>query len=533
MIPDSLSAASLSRRRILTAFGVLTVGAAVSACSNGDSSPTPGNSPQAGSTPTATPTAGGSIAVGMPAVSAYLNPLTATTGNIAWATEPIVETLYAWGDDFASVPLLAADLPTISDDGLTWTIPIKTGITFSNGDPFTAQHVAATLSFVSNPDAFSDWTNFVGRRITEVVAQDDETVVVTLAAPYGILQTFLTNIPMVHQDYLEQTDTTVGTGPYMIENSVQGQSLTLIRNDSYHGDSPLLDKIEYQAIPDAGTRLVNLREGRIHIMTDVPPDNVALLESDSDLTIHVVDAPISILSYFNATKAPFDDPKVRQALAHAMDRQGIRDTVYAGTAQIAQGPAGPAIEGHDPDLNIYSDTPDIARAQELLADAGVQNLEFSLMVSTNAEIRSMAQILQEGWRTAGITCTLDQTDPSTWISRFIEGDYEMSFNIYPSGISSGRTGYVLYSPYTSTNPLNHGYKNTQVDELMSQAWATSDAAEREDLSKQINALLAEDAVAVPPVYPSFIVAQRNDVAPLDQDALSVGRVRTKTAGLLG
>ena len=174
---------------------------------------------------------------------------------------------------------------------------------------------------------------------------------------------------------------------------------------------------------------MSLRSGEIHVMTDVPPDNVALLKKEIAIDVHVVAAPISILSYFNAKKAPFDNVKVRQALAHSMDRAGVNEVVYAGTAAIGQGPAGPAIEGHNPDAKIYGGSPDVDKAKALLAEAGAGAVEFTLMVSSSSkELTNAAQVLVEGWKQAGITCKLDIIDGGTWISRWMAGDYQMAMS---------------------------------------------------------------------------------------------------------
>ncbi|MFD2348515.1 ABC transporter substrate-binding protein [Nonomuraea ferruginea] len=223
---------------------------------------------------------------------------------------------------------------------------------------------------------------------------------ITLTARYGVLRAHLTNLPIIHKDFVAKTDTTMGTGPFTIEKVTQGQSVELSRNDSYHGDKPALASVVFQAVPDPATRLVNLREGKIHIMTDVTPESVALLKQDAQVKVHEVDAPSDIITYFTANKAPFGDVKVRQALAYAMDRKGVRDVAYAGTATIAQGPIGPAVEGHDPSLQIYGEAPDHEKAKALLAEAGASDLKFTLTITSDAMMKNIGQVLVEGWKQA-------------------------------------------------------------------------------------------------------------------------------------
>ncbi|WP_122816804.1 ABC transporter substrate-binding protein [Nocardioides pantholopis] len=518
---------ALSRRGLLGGLGVLTAGLALASCGDSDSSSSGGKTG-------GKPVAGGALVLGLPSLSDYLNPLVATTNSLAWVTDPIVESLYTYDEEMNSVPLLAAGDPTISEDGLTWTIELVDGVTFSNGDPLTADHVAAVINHVSDPSAYTDWTSYFAYFVSGAKAKGKQTVVISLAMPYGVLRSHLTSLPIVHADTLKKTDTTIGTGPYVIDKVTQGQSVLLRRNEGYHGTAPGPDTLEFKAIPDAGTRLVNLREGKIHVMTDVPASNVETLKKDKALSVQVVDAPISILTYFNATKAPFDDVRVRQALAHSMDREGVAELVYGGTATPAQGPAGPALEAHDPDLDLYPTTPDIEKAKELLAEAGVDKVEFTLTISSSSEATvKMAEVLAQGWAKAGITCRLDTTDAGTWITRWMEGDYEMAMTNYITGVSAGDSAFPLFTSYASTNTMNFGYANKEADGLMTQAWATTDPAERASLTKQVDRILAEDAVAIPPVYPRMLIAQRRDVTALDESQLAVGRIDAAALRRLG
>ncbi|GAA4525480.1 ABC transporter substrate-binding protein [Nonomuraea ferruginea] len=510
-----MNEAIIGRRRFLAMAGLLTAGSlAVTACGT---SGTPAPAASRGPKPT-------KLAFGVTSISDYLNPLYTTSSRVHWITDPVVESLYTHDASLKSVPLLADGEPEISDDGLTWTIKLKEGVTFANGDPFTAADVVAALKFVSDPKSTSDWTVFFAGYVKDAEADGDHTVKITLTARYGVLRAHLTNLPIIHKDFVAKTDTTMGTGPFTIEKVTQGQSVELSRNDSYHGDKPALASVVFQAVPDPATRLVNLREGKIHIMTDVTPESVALLKQDAQVKVHEVDAPSDIITYFTANKAPFDDVKVRQALAYAMDRKGVRDVAYAGTATIAQGPIGPAVEGHDPSLQIYGEAPDHEKAKALLAEAGASDLKFTLTITSDAMMKNIGQVLVEGWKQAGITCTLETLDVGPWVQKWASGKFDLVMNSFETGFGAGRTAFSLLNVTNSAYPLNFGYKNEEVDKLLGQAWAADDEAERAELCKRINGLLAADAIIIPPVYPKMLVAQRTDVSPLDEPGMSVSRI---------
>lgn len=530
-MPD-VTISPVSRRHFLASLGVLTAGVGLglpvlSACSGPSSAA--GGEKKGG-----TPKAGGVLNIGVTSISPYLNPLTSTNSRIGWVTDPIVETLYTYAGTSGSAPYLAQGEPSVSGDGLTWTVKLKPDIKFSNGDPLTADHVAAVITFVSNPKSFSDWTSYFAGYVKSAEAVASDTVQINLTKPYGILRSHLINLPIIHKDYVSKTDTTVGTGPFKIKQVTQEQSVELEPNDLYHADKSKLDGIVFTGISDPGTRLVNLREGKISIMLDVPPENVSLLKNAGNIDVHVVDAPIDIVTYMVTNKPPFDSVKVRQALAYGMDRKGVRDVVYAGAATNAQGRINPAAEGYNPDAADYPEEPDADKVRSLLEEAGVKNLKFSLKISTSSNtMKNVAQVLVEGWKKVGIEATLQTQDTSAWVQDWAAGKYDVAMTIYESGFGGGRTAFTVLAPVNSAQPLNFGYKNASVDELMAKAWATNDAAERAEFCSQMDKLLAQDAMGLPPVYPKFIVAQRTDLTPLNKDLLTVGRVDASAVQFLG
>ncbi|GGM45740.1 ABC transporter substrate-binding protein [Dactylosporangium sucinum] len=511
--------AILSRRRFLASLGIITSGVALAPTLAGcDAEPTPARE--------RTPQQGGTLIFGVTSISPYVNPLASTNSRIQWVTDPIVESLYTYDEAGKSVPLLADGEPTVSSDRLTWTIKLKSGVTFSNGDALTAEHVAAVLKFVSNPKSYSDWTSYFGTYVTDAKALDPSTVQISLSKPYGVMRSHLNSLPIVHKDFVAKNDTTVGTGPFKIDKVVQERSVDLVANASYHGTHSWLDGVRFTAVPEPATRLVNLREGRIHVMTDVPPESATTLRADANIQLHSVAAPTDIMTYFVANKPPFNDPRLRKAIAYAMDRKGVRDVVYAGTAQIARGPISPSEEGHNPDSANYGEEPDVAAAKRLMAEAGVDTIEFSLMISnTSNTMKNVGQVLVEGWKKAGIKATLETLDTSAWVTNWGAGKYQLAMTLYESGFGSGHTCFTVIAPKHSAHPLNFGYANPDVDRLMGEAWETQDEAERTAKCKQIDALLADDAIGIPPVYPKFIVAQRTDVTPINEDLMSVGRLK--------
>ncbi|MDI2124968.1 ABC transporter substrate-binding protein [Yinghuangia seranimata] len=511
--------AALSRRALLRlgagaslAAGLGFGGAACSPAGTGDA------------VPSGKPGLGGTLRVGLYAGANDLNPLDSTSELTRWVTDPVAESLYAYDDTGTSVPRLAAAEPTVSPDGLTWTIPLKPGVRFHNGDPFTAEHVVACLNYANNTSSPSEWIIYFFGYLAEASAPDPLTVRLQLVKRYGLLRSHLGNMPISHKDFLTRKDAVMGTGPYKLTRVTIGTGYVLDRNPDYHGPRPGPDQIAIDVIPDGTTRTVNLQEGKIHIATQVPPQMVRVLEKAPGLAVYKVDAPVDLLAYPRIGKAPFDNPLFRQAVAYGMDRKGVLDTVFQGDATIGQGPVGPAVIGWDPAFTPYPVVTDVDRARGLLQQSGVKDPSFTLTISNRAEMRSIGQLLAEGWKKVGIDVNIEVLDGGPWTQKWITGKYDFIMGYYQSGLGSGNANFLTLSPAETTNILNSGYTNPEVDGLIQRTWASADPAERTGLIKQLNTTLVRDAVMIPPVYPKTVIAQSKRVTGLSQGALKLSRL---------
>ena len=491
-----------SRRRLLGTLGVLPL---VVACS-----------------PQGSGTSGGTLRIGVAAGPSNLNPLDSGSEVTRWIAEPVMETLYDYDAKMRPAPLLAAAEPTVSPDGLLWRIPLKTGVTFHNGDPFTAADVVASLDHVAGFASGSEWVVYFLGYYAGARAVDTHTVEIKLTRPYGLLRSHLANLPMTHRGHVDRKDAMMGTGPYRLDKVTAGLGYAMSAYAGYHGPQPAYPRLDFQIIPDGSTRAVNLRAGTIDLATELPVAALPLLTGQAQITVNRVDAPIDILTYVKVGDHPFDSDDFRHAVALSTDRQAVNDKVFGGAATLGQGPIGPAERGYDPALRIYSATPDLAKVKELLRS--VKDPSFTLTISAGQTMEDIAQVLMQGWQRAGITVKLEVLQGGPWAQRWISGKYQMIMNRFSSGFTSGDANYLTLSPALSTSVLACGYVNKDVDTAMERVWATDDQAERDRLLKQVNAQLAKDAVMFPPVYPKMIVGQQNRVSPLDPARMRISRL---------
>lgn len=511
---DEAASARLSRRALLGLGGGLA-GLALTACSSGSDTSADAVGERH---------ADGVLRVAIAAAPANINPTDSGSEVSRWIAEPIVETLYQYDASLASVPLLAREMPQISPDLLTWTIPLRDDVTWHNGDPFTAHDVVATLGHIADFSAGSEWVTYVLGFVSAWTALDDHTVEIRLAKPYGLLQSHLTNLPISHRDYANRKDAMMGTGPFQLDSYEPGQTFTLSAFPGYHGEKPSLKGIIFTTLTDGSTRLVNLKQGKVDLITAVPYRNIGSAREDPNLVVHEIDAPQDILTYVNLKRAPFDDENFRRAVAVSMDREGVVQKVFGGAALPGQGPAGPAELGHDPQLTPYSPKPDPARAAQLLAASAVTDRSFTITIGTSQTTKDIAEVLVAGWAAVGIQVTIEQLPGGDWSNKLVGVTYDMILNLFQSGFTSGPANYMTMAPADSSNVLSCGYANPEVDALFQTVWASADEGERERALIEINRILADDAVIFPPAYPKLVLAHRKEVSAPDPDFLRISRI---------
>ncbi|MGH8961647.1 MAG: ABC transporter substrate-binding protein [Jatrophihabitantaceae bacterium] len=466
----------------------------------------------------------GILQIGIAAAPSNINPLDSGSEVTRWISEPVVETLYAYDDELNSVPLLADGEPVVSADKLTWTIKLRQGITWHNGDPFTADDVVATFGHINALSSGSEWVTYILGYVQTFSALDKHTMQIGLAKPYGLLRSHLTNLPIVHKDFVNRKNAMMGTGPFKLDSFNPGQSFTMSAYPGYHGTKPALKGIQYTVFQDGSTRMVSLTQGKVDLITSVPYQNLKAAQADKALRVTAVEAPLDILSYVHVAAEPFSDENFRRAIAVATDRAGVQGRVFGGQAEIGQGPIGPAEMGYDPSLQVYSAAPDLAKAGEYLAKAKTSKRSFTLTIGIEDTIRNVATVLVAGWAKIGVTVTIEQLQGGAWSNSLVGRKYDMIMDLFQSGFTSGPANYLALAPADATNVLSCGYKNPEVVALTATVWQTSDMAERRDALARMNKILADDMVVFPPVYPKLVVAQRRETSPIDTKLLRISRL---------
>ncbi|WP_109472512.1 ABC transporter substrate-binding protein [Ornithinimicrobium cavernae] len=416
-----------SRTRVLAA--TLSATFLLTACNAGSSTddPTDAGGVTDGGSGTAAPGGEDMVRIGLVAEPASLDFTTTDGAAIPQALlYNVYETLVKVDQSGEVVPALASEW-TVSEDGLTYTFTLEEGVTFSNGETFTAEDVVSSFQAVQN-----DWTVSLKSQfdiIEKVEAPSDTEVVVTLAHPSNtFLYSLTTRVGAIFDsNSVEELATRpIGTGPYTFGEWNRGASISLQRNSDYWGEEPYFDQVVLAYFDDA-TALNNamLTDGVDVVGTVQAPEALSEFESGDYEIIEGTTNGEVVLSFNNST-APFNDLRVRQAARHAINHQALLDTCWDGRGELIGSmvpPTDPWFEDRTGDYPY-----DVEAAKDLLAEAGAEGVEVRLRIPTLPYAQSCGPVVESMLEEAGFAVTIDDLEfPAAWVEDvFTNADYEMS-----------------------------------------------------------------------------------------------------------
>jgi len=416
--------------------------------------------------------------------------------------ENVYDTLVQPGDPPTEAePALAEDWE-VSEDELTWTFSLREGVVWHDGEPFTADDVV--FSFERIADEGLNAARF--DTIEEVTAVDEHTVELQLSQPTPNLLTQIgafKGMAIVPERIVEDGtigQNPVGTGPFRFVSYDEGSRLVLEANPDYWGEGPFVEGVEFRFVSEGTVAMTNLRGGQVDWTDNVPPQEAqTVLDSDE---LEAGGEPSGDFWYFafNHARPPFDNPDVRRALSFAVDRDAIAEAAHFGAAT----PNQTAIPEGNPWHHDYAPfTVDPAQAEQMLADAGVEDLSVELMVTTEFEQTiAAAQVIESDWAEIGVDVSIQVLDFTEWLARQGEGE----FDAFLLGWLGNIDPYDFYHlQHHSEGIFNfHGYANEEVDRLLDEALTETDEARRKELYDEAVEMLV-DEVSYGFLYNPFVV----------------------------
>lgn len=458
---------------------------------------------------------------------------------------------------------------SVSDDGLTYTFLLREGVLFSDGTPFTSADVEFSARVLYDPalgSALAQATTIAGQPLG-VTAPHPRTVVVTLPSRFAPGIRLLENLPIVPKHKLEAAlaagtlktvwaagtppSALAGLGPFVLSEHTTGGRLVFTRNPHYfrrdgRGESlPYLDTLTLQILADQNTEALRLMAGETDLLSSSDPrpeDVAALRRQESAGRLRVLDAGISLDPDFlwfstvplagTAARPWLHERAFRQAVSYAVDRQGLADGPYLGTAVPVHGPVSPGnrtwFSTAAPQYPL-----DRARARELLASIGLTDANgdglledasgaparFSILTHAGHMRERVATYLQDQLRQAGLTVDIVATDPNSLFGRFAKGDYDAIY----FGFQASATDPALNPEFWMSNGSFHLWNPRQktpateweaeVDDLMRRQAAAPTLAERQGLFAEVQRIMGEEVPAIYFVAPRVLVPVSARVGP--------------------
>ena len=317
----------------------------------------------------------------------------------------------AEGADEEFTPGIAESWET-SEDGLTWTFTIREGATFHDGEPVDAEAVKASIEAAKDRAGAS----FIWAPLESIEAPDDTTVVMHLAysAPMDLVAASTYGAWIVSPKALEasaddeqyfESGIDAGTGPYTVKSYTPGEKVVLEAYDEYWNDeaAPNYDIVDIAITPDAVTAQQMLTSGEVDLATNLPLENVDTVAAELGTEVRTANSPFNFLAFFNTTRPPLDDPKVRQALSYAVPYEDIIEVGGAGYGTQAHGPVPKGIFPYSEDVPQYSQ--DLDQAKALLAEAGhADGLSLTLTyASENPAEARFVPLIKDAFAKIGVT----------------------------------------------------------------------------------------------------------------------------------
>ena len=488
-------------------------------------------SPTTTATPSGDPVSGGTLTYASgDAEPTCLDPHVGGNYPQALVSTQYLESLVSRDAEGTIIPWLAS-VWTVSDDGLAWEFTLRDDVSFTDDTPFDAAAVQANIAHLQDPETASSTGYLALQKVTSTEAVAPNVVRLILSEPdSGLLESLsqpwlaIESPAALERSQDENCATPVGTGPFIVDNWVKQNSVTLVRNDNYnsppddaaHDGAAYLEEIVWRFIPESASRYAALQAGEVDVIDNAQPDTIVQAEQ-SDSIKHI-DAPrpgASNRIELNSGKAPFNDPLVREAFIRSSNVDDAVSSLFQGTTPRSYSALSsaeslaverPDLFGYDPDAaDTLLDSAGWTRRDSdgYRVKDGVR-LTVQFPVSTNQSIpaeQSLFEQIQATARETGFDVRLTPTDLSSWYAALGANEYNavsapytklgpdvLRILYHSDGITPAPSGY-----FANLSQVN----DPELDALLTEASQISDAKQRKTLYTEAQNRLLEGFYILP------------------------------------
>jgi peptide/nickel transport system substrate-binding protein len=539
-IIDEYRAGYIGRREFIrrgagVGMSLPLVGFLASACGSGEE---PG---EGGGTPAQTQDVqpGGTIKPGLQAPASDLDPIVVNNQGALAVLGQSGEYLIYSDRELKPIPRLAESWEP-NEDGSQWTFKIRQGVKFQNGKALTAEDVAATFNLHSNPDTGGNALSAFQGVLSAGAAQatDESTVVFELDAPNGNFP-FSTSSDNYNMIILPKGfDTTtwpknfMGTGPWKLDRYTPNVGVTYTKNPDYWDQErqPNADRNEITFYEDERAGILGMQGGEVDMLAQFSPVNGEALLTDQNIEVIELRASQHRQLHMRTDKAPFDDKRVRQAVALLINRDNIVKGLMEEKSDYGNdSPFAPVYPSTD--KTVPQRKQDVERAKALLSEAGAENISIELRGWNGFEMPQYAQLVQQDLRAAGINVRLNFTDAGSYYGEAVYGEspwLDSTFGLTEYG-HRGVPNVFLNAPLTSDGTWNSAhFKNKEYDALVKEYVAALDLQSQRAAAKKIQEMLLDEVPIVFAYFYYYLTATKPTVAGVDVSAM--GHVDVVGAG---
>ena len=425
-------------------------------------------------------------------------------------------------------------------DGSQWTFKIRQGVKFQNGDPMTAEDVAATFNLHADPDtgsnALSAFTGVLSKGGAQ--ATDESTVVFELDAPNGNFP-FTTssdnyNLIILPKGFDPSTwsKTFMGTGPWKLEKYTPNVGVTYTKNPDYWDTTrqPLPDRNEIKYYEQEEAALLGIQGGEVDLLAQFSAVNGKALLTDPNINVIELRASQHRQVHMRTDKEPFNDKRVRQAVALLINRDNVVKGLLEEKADYGNdSPLAPVYKTTD--TSVPQRKQDVEKAKALLAEAGKENFSVELRTWRVFEVPQYAALIQNDLKAAGINVKLNVTDAASYYGDAVFGSspwLDSTFGITEYG-HRGAPNVFLGAPLKSDGTWNSAhFKNKEYDALVTEYVAALDLQSQRAASKKLQEMLLDEVPIIFSYFYFYLTATTPTVGGMAVSAM--GQVDVSQAG---
>ena len=410
---------------------------------------------------------------------------------------------------------------TLSNDKKTWTFKLRPNVKFHDGTPFNAAAVKFTFDRLVDKATGSPRASTLAA-VSEVKVVDDMTVAIVTKEPFAPLLSQLSayNASIMSPTQVKNVGMDVrkapsGTGPFKFKSWQPGEKIILTRNDDYWGGKPHLEGLEIRAVPEDSARVLQLLGGEVDVISGVPTVMLKRLESTPAVKVMRKTGYRTIYLGMNVSMPPFNDLRVRQAVAYAINKPALVSGVLSGVGTLGGSYESPVIENSAQDLKPYPY--DKAKARELLKEAGLPNgfsADFYVPTGLYTMDRPLGEAIQAQLAEVGIKANIKAPDTSAYLTTLAEQKAQMFLG--GKGSPTGDMDFTQTLSNGSKGRMNHfKFNSPTVDKLIAEQRVAVDPDSRKKLLHDLQAQVYKELPHFTLYYEDQLFATRAKVHDVD------------------